>query len=64
MNNFLQKDDHQLVMPGEMSKRLRFLTASTGLVIISEGKVLPTQNPLRTRKLNVRKMQLSKHTYY
>lgn len=64
MKNFLWKDDHQFVMPGEISKRLRFLTVSTGLVIISEEKLLPTQNQLRTRKLNVRKMQLSKHTYY
>lgn len=56
MNSFLQKDDHQLVMPGEMSKRLRFLTFSTGLVTISEGKLLPTLNQLRTKQLNIRKM--------
>lgn len=41
-----------------MCKRLRFLTVHTGLTVISDVKLLPSQKQLRTRK-----MQLSKHSY-
>lgn len=46
-------------MPGKMHKGLKLLTAQVLLSSEKENFFL-----LRTRKLNIRKMQLSKHIYY